>query len=158
MLVVPRLRSLDAPISLRAFRPLASISIAVRLLPPSPLLPPPTCRTLPRLTRRSLRHATLSLSLSISLHLYLAFCEPCTQLTFRTYYEKLILVPVPKTGLYPKKLVYKFGPNAHGWNTLPGAAVASSAVKDEPEDDDDEDDMDGNNSPMPETPPALQQC
>lgn len=31
---------------------------------------------------------------------------------FRTYYEKKILVPVPKTGLYPKKLVYKFGPNA----------------------------------------------
>lgn len=28
----------------------------------------------------------------------------------RTYYEKQILVPVPKTGLYPKKLVYKFGP------------------------------------------------
>ncbi|CAD6185027.1 unnamed protein product [Caenorhabditis auriculariae] len=25
----------------------------------------------------------------------------------RTYYEKQILVPVPKTGLYPKKLVYK---------------------------------------------------
>ncbi|CAJ0562505.1 unnamed protein product, partial [Mesorhabditis spiculigera] len=33
----------------------------------------------------------------------------------RTYYEKQILVPVPKTGLYPKKLVYKFGPAAHGW-------------------------------------------
>ncbi|CAB3399310.1 unnamed protein product [Caenorhabditis bovis] len=33
----------------------------------------------------------------------------------RTYYEKQILVPVPKTGLYPKKLVYKFGPGAHGW-------------------------------------------
>lgn len=30
----------------------------------------------------------------------------------RTYYEKRILVPVPKTGLYPKKLVYKFGPAA----------------------------------------------
>ncbi|KAM3727058.1 Uncharacterized protein ACO02O_03747 [Dirofilaria immitis] len=30
----------------------------------------------------------------------------------RTYYEKRILVPVPKTGLYPKKLVYKFGPSA----------------------------------------------
>uniref|UniRef100_A0A0N4ZB07 PNT domain-containing protein n=1 Tax=Parastrongyloides trichosuri TaxID=131310 RepID=A0A0N4ZB07_PARTI len=35
----------------------------------------------------------------------------------RTYYEKQILVPVPKTGLYPKKLVYKFGPCAHGWKT-----------------------------------------
>uniref|UniRef100_F1KTA1 ETSous factor n=1 Tax=Ascaris suum TaxID=6253 RepID=F1KTA1_ASCSU len=35
----------------------------------------------------------------------------------RTYYEKQILVPVPKTGLYPKKLVYKFGPSAHGWDT-----------------------------------------
>ncbi|TMS36553.1 hypothetical protein L596_003692 [Steinernema carpocapsae] len=34
----------------------------------------------------------------------------------RTYYEKQILVPVPKTGLYPKKLVYKFGPGAHGWS------------------------------------------
>ncbi|KHN82222.1 ETS homologous factor [Toxocara canis] len=34
----------------------------------------------------------------------------------RTYYEKQILVPVPKTGLYPKKLVYKFGPSAHGWD------------------------------------------
>ncbi|KAK0396951.1 hypothetical protein QR680_001921 [Steinernema hermaphroditum] len=48
----------------------------------------------------------------------------------RTYYEKQILVPVPKTGLYPKKyyyntkillpvsgrrLVYRFGPNAQGW-------------------------------------------
>ncbi|GMR61691.1 hypothetical protein PMAYCL1PPCAC_31886, partial [Pristionchus mayeri] len=33
----------------------------------------------------------------------------------RTYYEKQILVPVPKTGLYPKKLVYKFGPGATGW-------------------------------------------
>uniref|UniRef100_A0A914XRF8 ETS domain-containing protein n=1 Tax=Plectus sambesii TaxID=2011161 RepID=A0A914XRF8_9BILA len=77
----------------------------------------------------------------------------------RTYYEKLILVPVPKTGLYPKKLVYKFGPNAHGWSTLPGAVMASSNVKDEPEDDDDDDDddMDRNNSPMPDTPPALQQ-
>ncbi|CAI5454888.1 unnamed protein product [Caenorhabditis angaria] len=36
----------------------------------------------------------------------------------RTYYEKQILVPVPKTGLYPKKLVYKFGPGAHGWETI----------------------------------------
>uniref|UniRef100_A0A0K0ESN2 ETS domain-containing protein n=1 Tax=Strongyloides stercoralis TaxID=6248 RepID=A0A0K0ESN2_STRER len=35
----------------------------------------------------------------------------------RTYYEKQILVPVPKTGLYPKKLVYKFGPCAFGWKT-----------------------------------------
>ncbi|CAI4232168.1 unnamed protein product [Auanema sp. JU1783] len=31
----------------------------------------------------------------------------------RTYYEKQILVPVPKTGIYPKKLVYKFGPGAY---------------------------------------------
>ncbi|CAJ0933233.1 unnamed protein product, partial [Mesorhabditis belari] len=36
----------------------------------------------------------------------------------RTYYEKQILVPVPKTGLYPKKLVYKFGPCSHGWQGL----------------------------------------
>uniref|UniRef100_A0A6F7QAF0 Ets-domain protein n=1 Tax=Haemonchus contortus TaxID=6289 RepID=A0A6F7QAF0_HAECO len=36
----------------------------------------------------------------------------------RTYYEKRILVPVPKTGLYPKKLVYKFGPGAQGWDTI----------------------------------------
>uniref|UniRef100_A0A0K0DNX3 ETS domain-containing protein n=1 Tax=Angiostrongylus cantonensis TaxID=6313 RepID=A0A0K0DNX3_ANGCA len=36
----------------------------------------------------------------------------------RTYYEKQILVPVPKTGLYPKKLVYKFGPGAHGWDNI----------------------------------------
>lgn len=36
----------------------------------------------------------------------------------RTYYEKQILVPVPKTGLYPKKLVYKFGPGAHGWENI----------------------------------------
>ncbi|KJH43386.1 Ets-domain protein [Dictyocaulus viviparus] len=36
----------------------------------------------------------------------------------RTYYEKQILVPVPKTGLYPKKLVYKFGPSAHGWDSV----------------------------------------
>ncbi|VDP00764.1 unnamed protein product [Heligmosomoides polygyrus] len=36
----------------------------------------------------------------------------------RTYYEKQILVPVPKTGLYPKKLVYKFGPSAHGWDAV----------------------------------------
>ena len=35
--------------------------------------------------------------------------------TFSTYYEKQILLPVPKTGLYPKKLVYRFGPSAHGW-------------------------------------------
>ncbi|VDD84864.1 unnamed protein product [Enterobius vermicularis] len=33
----------------------------------------------------------------------------------RTYYDKQILVPVPKTGLYPKKLVYKFGPGAEEW-------------------------------------------
>ncbi|CBW44362.1 ETS domain-containing protein [Caenorhabditis elegans] len=38
----------------------------------------------------------------------------------RTYYEKQILVPVPKTGLYPKKLVYKFGPGAHGWENVKG--------------------------------------
>uniref|UniRef100_A0A915DNQ8 Uncharacterized protein n=1 Tax=Ditylenchus dipsaci TaxID=166011 RepID=A0A915DNQ8_9BILA len=43
----------------------------------------------------------------------------------RTYYEKQILVPVPKTGLYPKKLVYKFGPLAHGW-TAPQHLVAAS--------------------------------
>ncbi|CAD5222090.1 unnamed protein product [Bursaphelenchus xylophilus] len=42
----------------------------------------------------------------------------------RTYYEKQILVPVPKTGLYPKKLVYKFGPGAHGWTALPHLAQA----------------------------------
>ncbi|VDM99736.1 unnamed protein product [Thelazia callipaeda] len=36
----------------------------------------------------------------------------------RTYYEKQILVPVPKTGLYPKKLVYKFGPSAEGWDAV----------------------------------------
>lgn len=41
-----------------------------------------------------------------------------TSLKFRTYYEKQILVPVPKTGLYPKKLVYKFGPGAHGWDVI----------------------------------------
>uniref|UniRef100_A0AC35U4Y1 ETS domain-containing protein n=1 Tax=Rhabditophanes sp. KR3021 TaxID=114890 RepID=A0AC35U4Y1_9BILA len=33
----------------------------------------------------------------------------------RTYYEKKILEPVPKTGLYPKKLVYKFGVGSFGW-------------------------------------------
>ncbi|CAD5216246.1 unnamed protein product [Bursaphelenchus okinawaensis] len=42
----------------------------------------------------------------------------------RTYYEKQILVPVPKTGLYPKKLVYKFGPGAHGWTAPPQLAQA----------------------------------
>ncbi|KAI6216090.1 hypothetical protein M3Y94_00462400 [Aphelenchoides besseyi] len=42
----------------------------------------------------------------------------------RTYYEKQILVPVPKTGLYPKKLVYKFGPGAHGWSAPPQLAHA----------------------------------
>ncbi|KAI6227600.1 hypothetical protein M3Y99_01238700 [Aphelenchoides fujianensis] len=42
----------------------------------------------------------------------------------RTYYEKQILVPVPKTGLYPKKLVYKFGPGAHGWSAPPHLAHA----------------------------------
>ncbi|KAI1725482.1 ets-domain-containing protein [Ditylenchus destructor] len=45
----------------------------------------------------------------------------------RTYYEKQILVPVPKTGLYPKKLVYKFGPCAHGWSAPPHLILASSA-------------------------------
>ncbi|KAI1731976.1 ets-domain-containing protein [Ditylenchus destructor] len=44
----------------------------------------------------------------------------------RTYYEKQILVPVPKTGLYPKKLVYKFGPCAHGWSAPPHLILASS--------------------------------
>ncbi|KAL3112784.1 hypothetical protein niasHT_019758 [Heterodera trifolii] len=43
----------------------------------------------------------------------------------RTYYEKQILVPVPKSGLYPKKLVYKFGPTAHGWRTAASLAVQS---------------------------------
>ncbi|KAK5967221.1 PNT domain-containing protein [Trichostrongylus colubriformis] len=41
----------------------------------------------------------------------------------RTYYEKQILVPVPKTGLYPKKLVYKFGPCAHGWDVVKGEVL-----------------------------------
>lgn len=43
----------------------------------------------------------------------------------RTYYEKQILEPVPKTGLYPKKLVYKFGPSAHDWRCTNEAAVFS---------------------------------
>lgn len=43
---------------------------------------------------------------------------------FRTYYDKQILVPVPKTGLYPKKLVYKFGPGAHGWAKAAATALA----------------------------------
>lgn len=34
-------------------------------------------------------------------------------------------MPVPKTGLYPKKLVYKFGPGAHGW-CAPAHMVAAS--------------------------------
>lgn len=42
---------------------------------------------------------------------------------FRTYYEKEILVPVPKSGLYPKKLVYKFGSSAHGWRMAASLAV-----------------------------------
>ena len=42
-------------------------------------------------------------------------------LVFRTYYDKQILVPVPKTGAYPKKLVYKFGPLSHGWTQSPTA-------------------------------------
>ncbi|GFG36446.1 hypothetical protein Cfor_11880, partial [Coptotermes formosanus] len=33
----------------------------------------------------------------------------------RNYYATRILDPVPKTGRYPKKLVYKFGPAALGW-------------------------------------------
>lgn len=45
---------------------------------------------------------------------------------FRTYYEKKILVPVPKTGLYPKKLVYKFGPTAHGWQN--GSTTTTTAL------------------------------
>ncbi|GMT05842.1 hypothetical protein PENTCL1PPCAC_28016, partial [Pristionchus entomophagus] len=45
----------------------------------------------------------------------------------RTYYEKQILVPVPKTGLYPKKLVYKFGPGALGWENC--RALAGIAPK-----------------------------
>ena len=43
----------------------------------------------------------------------------------RTYYEKEILVPVPKSGLYPKKLVYKFGPCAMGWKLAASLAVQS---------------------------------
>jgi ETS factor family protein len=50
----------------------------------------------------------------------------------RTYYEKQILVPVPKTGLYPKKLVYKFGPGAHGW-CAPPSLVTSSLQMDQHE-------------------------
>ncbi|KAH7689647.1 Protein TAG-97 b, partial [Aphelenchoides avenae] len=46
----------------------------------------------------------------------------------RTYYEKQILVPVPKTGLYPKKLVYKFGPGAHGWSAPPDLVAAAVAA------------------------------
>uniref|UniRef100_A0A7E4VFH3 ETS domain-containing protein n=1 Tax=Panagrellus redivivus TaxID=6233 RepID=A0A7E4VFH3_PANRE len=46
----------------------------------------------------------------------------------RTYYEKNILVPVPKTGLYPKKLVYKFGPGAHGWCAPPHLVAAANAA------------------------------
>jgi ETS factor family protein len=46
----------------------------------------------------------------------------------RTYYEKQILVPVPKTGLYPKKLVYKFGPGAHGVQAPPQMIAASNAA------------------------------
>uniref|UniRef100_A0A914HDD4 Uncharacterized protein n=1 Tax=Globodera rostochiensis TaxID=31243 RepID=A0A914HDD4_GLORO len=46
----------------------------------------------------------------------------------RTYYEKEILVPVPKSGLYPKKLVYKFGPTAHGWRTAASLAVQAQLV------------------------------
>lgn len=38
---------------------------------------------------------------------------------YRTYYASKILVPVPKNGRYPKKLVYKFGPTAHGWQYDP---------------------------------------
>ena len=34
---------------------------------------------------------------------------------YSTYYDKGLLSPVPKTGQYPKKLVYKFGPLAFGW-------------------------------------------
>jgi len=44
----------------------------------------------------------------------------------RTYYEKQILVPVPKTGLYPKKLVYKFGPNAKGWQQTTPSSITPS--------------------------------
>uniref|UniRef100_A0A914YRZ7 ETS domain-containing protein n=1 Tax=Panagrolaimus superbus TaxID=310955 RepID=A0A914YRZ7_9BILA len=46
----------------------------------------------------------------------------------RTYYEKQILVPVPKTGLYPKKLVYKFGPGANGVSAPPQMIAASTAA------------------------------
>lgn len=36
----------------------------------------------------------------------------------RTYYSSQYLEPVPKTGKYPKKLVYKFGRSSHGWQHL----------------------------------------
>lgn len=45
----------------------------------------------------------------------------------RTYYEKKILEPVPKTGLYPKKLVYKFGPSSHGWRKNSNSTAANSS-------------------------------
>ena len=35
---------------------------------------------------------------------------------------------MPKTGLYPKKLVYKFGPLAHGWRQDGGPAPPSPAT------------------------------
>ncbi|KAF7639626.1 hypothetical protein Mgra_00000951 [Meloidogyne graminicola] len=46
----------------------------------------------------------------------------------RTYYEKEILVPVPKSGLYPKKLVYKFGPSAMGWKMAASFAVQTHLI------------------------------
>uniref|UniRef100_A0A915J0S3 Uncharacterized protein n=1 Tax=Romanomermis culicivorax TaxID=13658 RepID=A0A915J0S3_ROMCU len=46
----------------------------------------------------------------------------------RTYYEKKILEPVPKTGLYPKKLVYKFGPCAYGWQMTSSSSFMSSPL------------------------------
>lgn len=159
--VPPRLRSLlpslplrPTSLSLSPFPPPSTARVLIdrHRAYPAPSLPFSRPANLPhtRSTDTALLDTQFSLSISPS-------ANHARDSTFRTYYEKLILVPVPKTGLYPKKLVYKFGPNAHGWNTMGGSAKALSGVKDEPDDDDDEDD-DGNNSPMPETPPALQQC
>ncbi|KAF8356005.1 svh-5 [Pristionchus pacificus] len=94
----------------------------------------------------------------------------------RTYYEKQILVPVPKTGLYPKKLVYKyyyntkillpvsgrrlvykFGPSAYSWNAEGGPAAPSGVLVDEDDDDDeaiDEDEGVVEAPPHPPPPPA----
>lgn len=45
-----------------------------------------------------------------------------------TYYDKSILSPVPKTGIYPKKLVYKFGPLAHSWRQDGGPPPPTAAM------------------------------